>query len=55
MDIFLDESKPFATAAQGRSVGVMGALIVTESQLPILERSYAQLRAASAILAKGQR
>ncbi|MDE2448615.1 MAG: hypothetical protein KGO22_06570 [Gammaproteobacteria bacterium] len=44
MDIYLDESGTFATDAQGRTVGVVGALVVTESQLPILERRYAQLR-----------
>lgn len=44
MQIFIDESGTFATRTDGSSIGVVGALVVTESQLPILNRRYAQLR-----------
>jgi hypothetical protein len=41
MDIYIDESGTFTP---GSSVGAVGALVVTESQLPLLESRYAQLR-----------
>lgn len=44
MDIFLDESGTFTLGAQDRSVAVVGALVATETQLPILHRRYSQLR-----------
>jgi hypothetical protein len=44
MEIFIDESGNFTTRADGSAVGVVGALVVTESQLPILQRKYEQLR-----------
>lgn len=44
MYIFLDESGTFTIDACNRSVGVLGALVATESQLPLLEQRYAQLR-----------
>ncbi len=44
MYIFLDESGTFQIDASGRSVGVVGALVATESQLPLMERRYGQLR-----------
>jgi hypothetical protein len=44
VEIFIDESGTFAIRDDGSSVGAVGALVVTESQFPILERRYAQLR-----------
>jgi hypothetical protein len=42
--IFIDESGIFTTRPDGSSVGVVGALVVTEGQLHDLERRYVQLR-----------
>lgn len=44
MDIFIDESGTFTIDARGPAIGAVGALVVTESQLPLLERNYAQVR-----------
>jgi hypothetical protein len=44
MQIFIDESGTFALAERGSSIGAVGALVVTEGQLPVLERRYAKLR-----------
>jgi hypothetical protein len=44
MHIFIDESGTFVTRADGSSLGAVGALVVTESQVEEFERRYAQLR-----------
>ncbi len=44
MQIFIDESGTFALAEQGSTIGAVGALVVTDGQLPALERRYARLR-----------
>jgi hypothetical protein len=44
MHIFMDESGTFVTRADGSSLGAVGALVVTESQVEEFERRYAQLR-----------
>jgi hypothetical protein len=44
VNIFIDESGTFTTRSDGSSVGAIGALVVTESQMPIVERRYEQLR-----------
>jgi hypothetical protein len=44
VQIFIDESGTFVTRDDGSSVGAVGALVVTESQVAHLERRYAQLR-----------
>jgi len=44
MEIYIDESGNFATRTDGSTFGVVGALVVTESQFPILQQRYAQLR-----------
>lgn len=42
--IYIDESGNFLTREDGSSVGAVGALVVTESQVDLFERRYAQLR-----------
>ena len=44
MHIFIDESGTFTTREDGSSVGAVGALVVTESQVTEFERRYRQLR-----------
>lgn len=44
MQIFIDESGTFTTRADGSAVGAVGALVITESQIPLVERRYDQLR-----------
>jgi hypothetical protein len=44
MQIYIDESGTFALAEQGSTIGAVGALVVTDGQLPALERRYAKLR-----------
>lgn len=44
MHIFVDESGNFVTRPDGSSVGAVGALVMTESQVEMFERRYAQLR-----------
>lgn len=44
MQIFIDESGTFVTHPDGSAIGAVGALVVTENQLELVERMYAQLR-----------
>jgi hypothetical protein len=44
MDIFIDESGTFTPRPDGSSIAAVGALVVTESQVPIFERRYGQVR-----------
>jgi hypothetical protein len=44
MFIFVDESESFVVPEDGSSLGVVGSLVITESQLPQFERRYLRLR-----------
>jgi hypothetical protein len=44
MKIFVDESSNFIQRGDRSSVSAVGALVITERQLPLVERRYAQLR-----------
>jgi hypothetical protein len=44
VQIFIDESGIFATSSEGPSFGTLGSLVITESQLAIVDRMYSQLR-----------
>jgi hypothetical protein len=44
LHIYIDESGTFNTREDGSSVGVLGALVITEGQLQDFKRSYVQLR-----------
>jgi hypothetical protein len=44
VQIFIDESGTFVARDDGSSVGAVGALVITESQGPVFDRRYAQLR-----------